>query len=43
MSAVTSDRVALTFSKQALVFTCLLYMSFENNVEKGEIARTKDI
>ena len=29
----------LTISKQALVFTCLQYMSFENTVEKGEIAR----
>ena len=27
------------FSKQALVFTCLQYMSFENTVGKGEIAR----
>ena len=26
------------FPKQALVFTCLLYKSFENTVEKGEIA-----
>ena len=25
--------------KQALVFTCLQYKSFENSVEKGEIAR----
>ena len=27
------------FPKQALVFTCLQNMSFENNVGKGEIAR----
>ena len=26
------------FPKQALVFTCLQYKSFENTVEKGEIA-----
>ena len=30
----------LTLS-QALVFTCLQYKSFENTVEKGEIARNK--
>ena len=30
-----------TFSKQALVFTCLQYKTFENTVEKGEIARNK--
>ena len=29
------------FFKQALVFTCLQYKSFENTVEKGEIARYK--
>ena len=28
----------LTLRKQALVFTCLLYKSFENTVGKGEIA-----
>ena len=28
-----------TFPKQALVFTCLLYKSFENTVGKGELAR----
>ena len=28
-----------TFPKQALVFTCLQYMPFENTVGKGEIAR----
>ena len=27
------------FPKQALVSTCLQYKSFENTVEKGEIAR----
>ena len=27
--------------KQALVFTCLQYMSFENTVAKGEIARNE--
>ena len=26
------------FPKQTIVFTCLLYKSFENTVEKGEIA-----
>ena len=29
----------LTFPKQALIFTCLQYKSFENTVGKGEIAR----
>ena len=29
------------FSKQALVFTCLQYKSFENTVGKGEIARNE--
>ena len=29
------------FPKQALVFTCLQYKSFENNVGKGEIARNE--
>ena len=29
----------LTLPKQTLVFTCLLYKSFENTVGKGEIAR----
>ena len=29
------------FTKQALVFTCLQYKSFENTVEKGEIARNE--
>ena len=28
-----------SFPKQALVFTCLQYKSFENTVGKGEIAR----
>ena len=28
----------MTFPKQALVFTCMKYMSFENTVWKGEIA-----
>ena len=27
--------------KQALVFTCLLYTTFENNVGKGEIAHNE--
>ena len=27
------------FPKQALVFACLKYISFENTVENGEIAR----
>ena len=31
----------LTIPKQALIFTCLQYMSFENTVEKGEIARNE--
>ena len=29
------------FPKQALVFTCLQYKSFENTVGKGEIARSE--
>ena len=29
------------FPKQALVFMCLQYKSFENNVGKGEIARNE--
>ena len=29
------------FPKQALVFTCLQYESFENTVGKGEIARNE--
>ena len=29
------------FPKQALVFTCLQYKSFENTVGKGEIASSK--
>ena len=35
----SSDRDWSTFPKQALVFTCLQYKSFENTVGKGEIAR----
>ena len=31
----------LPFPKQALVFTCLQYKSFENTVGKGEIARNE--
>ena len=31
----------LILSKQALVFTCLYYKSFENTVGKGEIARNE--
>ena len=33
--------VLLTLSKQALVFMCLQYKSFENTVGKGEIARNE--
>ena len=33
--------VCLPFPKQALVFTCLQYKSFENTVGKGEIARNE--
>ena len=29
------------FTKQALVFTCLQYKSFENTVGKGDIARNE--
>ena len=31
------------FSKQALVFTCLLYKSFENTMRKGEIAHEEQL
>ena len=31
------------FPKQALVFTCLQYKSFENTEGKGEIARNDQI
>ena len=31
----------LTFPKQALVFTCLQYKSFENTEGKGEIAHNE--
>ena len=37
----TSHNDAWPFPKQALVFTCLQYKSFENTVEKGEIARSE--
>ena len=30
------------FPKQALVFTCLQYKSFENTAGKGEIAQTSN-
>ena len=33
--------IHLTFSKQALFFTCLHYKSFENTVGKGEIVRNE--
>ena len=32
-----------SFPKQALVFTCLQYKSFENTVGNGEIARNEQI
>ena len=35
--------VFLPFPKQALVFTCLQYKSFENTVGKGEIARYEQL
>ena len=35
------DVVSYPFPKQALVFTCLQYKSFENTVGKGEIARNE--
>ena len=39
-SVIVSCRfVSWPFPKQAVVFTCLLYRSFENTVGKGEIAR----
>ena len=34
-------RSVYPFPKQALVFTCLHYQSFENTVGKGEIARNE--
>ena len=36
-----SHKKMLTLSKQALVFTCLQYKSFENTVGKGEIAHNE--
>ena len=36
-----SKMTYLPFPKQALVFTCLQYKSFENTVGKGEIARNE--
>ena len=33
--------IQLTLSKQALVFTCLQYKSFENAAGKGEIAHNE--
>ena len=36
-----NDILNETFPKQALVFTSLHYKSFENTVEKGEIARNE--
>ena len=37
----TSFKVIWPFPKQALIFTCLQYKSFENTVGKGEIARNE--
>ena len=34
-------RIFKPFLKQALLFTCLQYKSFENTVGKGEIARNE--
>ena len=34
-------KICELFPKQALVFTCLTYTSFENTVGKGEIARNE--
>ena len=33
--------ISYPFPKQALVFTCLQYKTFENTVGKGEIARNE--
>ena len=35
------NKIVLPFPKQALVFTCLQYKSFENTLVKGEIAYNK--
>ena len=35
------SKTSQPFPKQALVFTCLQYKSFENTVGKGEIARNE--
>ena len=35
------QKINKPFPKQALVFTCLQYKSFENPVGKGEIARNE--
>ena len=36
-SEILDDKI-YPFPKQALVFICLLYKSFKNTVDKGEIA-----
>ena len=36
-----NENPQLTLPKQALLFTCLQYKSFENTVGKGEIARNE--
>ena len=36
-----NNRSVYPFPKQALVFTCLQYKSFENTAGKGEIARNE--
>ena len=40
---IFNARQQLPFPKQALVFTCLQYKSFENTVGKGEIALNEQL
>ena len=39
--SINTIELVLPLSKQALVFTCLQYKSFENTLGKGEIARNE--
>ena len=43
MKKNTPSHLGLTFPKQALVFMCLQYKSFENTAGKGDIACNKQL
>ena len=45
ITGLTVKPILLTspFFKRAVIFTCLLYKSFENTEEKGEIACNKNV